>query len=39
MPSSRTYASRTAHDYSIELFTELYIYFEDRHDYYNASLV
>jgi len=39
MPSSRTYTSRTAVDHSVELFAELYTYFEDRQDYYNASLV
>jgi len=39
VPSSRTFPSRTAHDHSIELFAELYIYFEDCHDYYSASLV
>jgi hypothetical protein len=39
MPSSRTFTSRTAHDHRVELFAELYTYFEDRRDYYNAALV
>jgi hypothetical protein len=39
MPSSMTYASRTAHVHGIEQFSELYTYLVDRHNFYSAARV
>jgi hypothetical protein len=39
MLSSRTYTSSTAVNHVVATFTELYLYFEEHHDYYAASTV